>query len=93
MRDIAGNEIREGDILKVYHFTGARNKKHYMYKQVGSVVVLGNYKYLRIFHLPMTDKKESYFVSMDLDILDKSLVVSEGKFDPNRADLKGKRGF
>ena len=22
----------EGDILKVYHFTGSRRKKHYMYK-------------------------------------------------------------
>ncbi len=30
--DKKGIEIRAGDILKVYHFTGARNKKHYMYK-------------------------------------------------------------
>lgn len=23
-----------GDVLKVYHFTGARRKRHYMYRQV-----------------------------------------------------------
>lgn len=30
--DKYGIPIEEGDILKVYHFTGARRKKHYMYK-------------------------------------------------------------
>ncbi len=32
--DKNGREIMLGDVLKVYHFTGARNKRHYMYKQV-----------------------------------------------------------
>lgn len=40
MRDVAsqikdknGRIIRKGDIVKVYHFTGARRKRYYMYKQ------------------------------------------------------------
>jgi IS1 family transposase len=29
-----GYPIMVGDVLKMYHFTGARRKKHYMYKWV-----------------------------------------------------------
>jgi len=45
--------ILEADILKVYHFTGARNKRHYMYKQAGKVNLFGkeNVPYLKISHL------------------------------------------
>lgn len=32
--DKHGKEIHEFDLLKVFHFTGARRKKHYMYKWV-----------------------------------------------------------
>lgn len=32
MLDKKKREIKEGDILKCFHFIGARNKKHYMYK-------------------------------------------------------------
>ena len=31
--DKTGREIKRGDIVKVYHFTGARRRKYYMYKQ------------------------------------------------------------
>ena len=34
IRDKNGREIREGDVLKVFHFTGARRKRYYMYKLV-----------------------------------------------------------
>lgn len=30
--DKNGYEIRPGDVLKVYHFTGARRKQYFMYK-------------------------------------------------------------
>ena len=30
--DKRGIPIQDGDVLKVFHFTGARNKKYYMYK-------------------------------------------------------------
>ncbi len=29
------HKFQEGDILKIFHFIGARHKKHYMYKVVG----------------------------------------------------------
>lgn len=32
MLDKNGVEIEEFDVLKIFHFTGARRKKHYMYK-------------------------------------------------------------
>lgn len=51
--------ILEGDVLKVFHFTGARNKKYYMYKQAGKLSLLGKEKtpYLQINHLsPSADK-------------------------------------
>lgn len=32
IRDKNGVEIEEFDILKVFHFIGARRKRHYMYK-------------------------------------------------------------
>lgn len=36
--DKNGRPIRIFDVLKVYHFTGGRRKKHYMHKQVISIV-------------------------------------------------------
>lgn len=33
VRDKTGRDIVRGDIVKVYHFTGARRKRYYMYKQ------------------------------------------------------------
>ena len=33
MLDKAGRVIQPGDVLKVFHFVGARRKRHYMYKQ------------------------------------------------------------
>ena len=35
--------IRVGDVLKVFHFIGARRKKHFMYKQVVRTQWLGGY--------------------------------------------------
>lgn len=34
VKDKNGNEIKEFDVLKVFHFIGKRRKKHYMYKWV-----------------------------------------------------------
>ena len=36
--DKFGNEFTKGAIVKVYHFTGARKRKHYMYKLVLEVL-------------------------------------------------------
>lgn len=32
--DENGNEIKELDVIKVFHFIGRRRKKHYMYKWI-----------------------------------------------------------
>jgi len=48
-RDTAGNLIHKGAIVKVYHFTGARNKKYFMYKQVVEV----SEKEVSFAHLPI----------------------------------------
>lgn len=32
--DGKGNEIKEFDVVKVFHFTGKRRKRHYMYKWI-----------------------------------------------------------
>lgn len=34
--DKHGYPIYDGDVLKVFHFIGSRNKKHYMYKVASS---------------------------------------------------------
>lgn len=37
--DERGGPIGEFDVLRVFHFVGARRKKHYMYKQVRVIEV------------------------------------------------------
>lgn len=55
--DKKGIPIRAGDVLKVFHFVGARNKKHYMYKMVWelSLIIDGkpNVKVLMADHLSL----------------------------------------
>lgn len=41
--------IYPGDVLKVYHFTGARRKKHYMYKL--AIEEMGYFYGIDICHL------------------------------------------
>jgi len=54
-------EIRRGDILKVFHFTGARNKRHYMYKQaLGKMRYVTDPPYLKIGHIDFSNDFYSY---------------------------------
>lgn len=56
LRDKTGREIERGDVLKVFHFTGRRNKRHYMYKQALGVKTLGSgSEYMMISHLELKD--------------------------------------
>lgn len=56
LRDKTGRQIEQGDILKVFHFTGRRNKRHYMYKQVTGFKTLGSgTEYMMISHLELCD--------------------------------------
>jgi hypothetical protein len=55
--DKTGREIMQGDVLKVFHFVGARNKRHYMYKQVVGERLLGQRQapYWFVSHLEQGD--------------------------------------
>jgi len=57
--DKHGREIMVGDTLKLYHFTGARRKKYFMYKFVMEEV--GD-KFFRLSHLDRHGG--SYFMSI-----------------------------
>ena len=47
--------IKVGDILKVFHFIGARRKHHYMYKQVTQRINSIEYARFRLSHLNLCD--------------------------------------
>lgn len=60
--DKTGRRIMVGDVLKVYHFQGARYRKHYfMYKQVVGARVFseGSAPRLLVSHLNMKDWSET----------------------------------
>ena len=59
--DERGRQIMEGDVLKVFHFRGARRKRHYMYKQARETIMLGSSDpkpFLKISHL---NKKDEHY--------------------------------
>jgi len=59
-RDKTGREIYPGDTLKVFHFIGARRKRHYMYKHVIGVTETG---YLKVSHLGL--EPDYYLIYQD----------------------------
>lgn len=83
VRDKTGREIKQGDVLKVYHFTGARGKRHYMYKQVVEERWLGKGEnaYWFVSHLDQTD--DGYHIIKDGSVLrDYEIVQSiDAAFD------------
>lgn len=68
--DKNGVPIHPYDILKVFHFTGARGKKHYMYKQVDRE----ENGFLVINHLT-DDRRSGYNVKMEGQRLENYEVV------------------
>jgi len=48
--DEKGREIKEFGLLKIFHFIGARRKKHYMYKHIGLVEFEGKLSWVA-YHL------------------------------------------
>ncbi len=81
--------ILEHDVLKVYHFTGARKKKHYMYKQACGIILLGKAKipYLQFKHLERSGGH--YHVEANGQILtDYEIVQGFGPGDLSYDDRK-----
>ena len=83
-----GIPIERGDVLKVYHFTGARRKRHYMYKQcVGTKMIgkNGDTPYAKISHLNLvTDESERdayYLLPLDGRLLGHHEIVQSIKCD------------
>jgi hypothetical protein len=64
--DKTGREIMQGDVLKVFHFVGARRKRHYMYKQVIEERRLGESQnaYWFISHLSQKED-DGYLLARD----------------------------
>lgn len=66
-RDMHGREIAVGDVLKVFHFTGARRKRHFMFKQVVGERLLGGLNgspkvpYFDVSHLNLSND-ENYTI-------------------------------
>jgi hypothetical protein len=60
--DKNGREILPGDTLKLYHFTGARRKKHFMYKFVKEIIHGKTAAFFSILHL---DLAGGSYVMMD----------------------------
>ena len=59
-KDEKGIEIYEFAVIRVFHFTGARRKKHYMYKWVRLKEVNGK-KYFLGQHLCTDKEKSNYY--------------------------------
>lgn len=69
--DKNGIPIERGDVVKVFHFTGARRKRHYMYKQCLGSFMMGEPKpiqFLKFSHLTMNDA-EYYWERCNDDVM------------------------
>jgi len=81
--DKTGRQIMVGDVLRVFHFRGARwRKDYYMYKQVICARVLGKSgkPYLFVSHLnmkadPVADRDGGYNLAQDGQIEDRIEIV------------------
>lgn len=65
--DKHGREIMLGDVLKVFHFVGARRKRYYMYKHVvGDFTVKGKeMTAFRVSHLESLAGGDGYLLLKD----------------------------
>jgi len=75
--DKHGIEITVGDVLKIFHFRGARGKKHYMYKYVQEQIEHKDWKAPR------------YVVSHLIPGVETYQMLLDGKHYPNTEILQG----
>jgi hypothetical protein len=75
-------QIAVGDVLKVFHFTGARRKRHFMYKQVLAEVTLGadGARYFAVSHLTL-GADEPYHEYLDGRVMAEVEIVQGLKGD------------
>lgn len=90
LRDKTGRQIERGDVLKVFHFIGRRNKRHYMYKQAMGVKTLGSgSEYMMLSHLELKD--DYYLERCDGRVLPEYEIVQsiDAKFEERIPDPVG----
>ena len=67
-RDKHGRAMKEGDVLNVFHFIGARRKRYFMYKQIVGTRMLGGLNdtpklyYFDVSHLNMDGGYDNYTI-------------------------------
>lgn len=89
-RDKMGRNIEPGDVLKVFHFTGARRKRHFMYQQA----LRYNKGRLLISHLNRVDDgeweigKNYYSVGANEHLHDYEIVQSADARHDERPRMK-----
>lgn len=78
IKDKKGIPIIKGDVLKVFHFIGRRNKKLYMYKYVLSTNEANNY--YKIGHLPSNPNEfgKNYYYLKDKNQIEKDYEIVQG---------------
>lgn len=86
--DKHGIPIERGDIVKVFHFIGARRKRHYMYKQCLGLKLIGknaDVPYMMFSHLNFIDDSTvsdgPYLIKPDGNILPDYEIVQSIKCD------------
>jgi hypothetical protein len=64
--DKMGREIMCGDVLKVFHFTGTRRKRYYMYKHVvGRKELPKGTPVFEIDHMEASSEHQTYYETID----------------------------
>jgi hypothetical protein len=85
--DRKGCPIERGDIVKVFHFIGARGKRYYIYKQALGLTTFGSgvVQYMRFSHLLLDGQDRPYTECADGRVLrDYEVVQSERADHENR---------
>jgi len=75
--DELGNEIHEGDLLRVYHFTGARKRAYFMYKVAR---VIHGYWYGREYNSDHTYRLKAV-ADKETGIIKGTRVIFRNKWD------------
>jgi hypothetical protein len=92
--DKTGREIMQGDVLKVFHFVGARNKRHYMYKQVAGERLLGQRRAAYWFVSHLDQSADGYHLAKDGSIYRDSEIVQsvDARFEDRPRHTPAERG-
>jgi len=87
MRDVAGNKYELGAIVRMYHFTGARKRKHFMYKQVTEIDI--DKRRVGFAHLPIKETVKTSF-TCSFEEIAKDTVIVQNYYEDGRNLKKSK---